>query len=118
MGFKQHISRTWQMIEQQVNDVPFRPHNEAPHRVKPSRKRLFHSVCGILLIQNNVRNLGLRQIYDKYFFEQLQNLTTNACRKLNFYCKTKDFLIEYNKALIHKTVLLKMIFGGTVCSIK
>ena len=29
MGFKQHISRTWQMIEQQVNDVPFRPHNEA-----------------------------------------------------------------------------------------
>lgn len=28
MGFKQHISRTWQMIEQQVNDVPFRPHNE------------------------------------------------------------------------------------------
>ena len=25
MGFKQHISRTWQMIEQQVNDVPFRP---------------------------------------------------------------------------------------------
>ena len=29
MGFKQHISRTWQMIEQQVNDVPFRPHHEA-----------------------------------------------------------------------------------------
>ena len=29
MGFKQHISRTWQMIEQQVNDVPFRPDNEA-----------------------------------------------------------------------------------------
>lgn len=28
MGFKQHISRTWQMIEQQVNDVPFRPYNE------------------------------------------------------------------------------------------
>lgn len=28
MGFKQHISRTWQMIEQQVNDVPFRPHDE------------------------------------------------------------------------------------------
>lgn len=28
MGFKQHISRTWQMIEQQVNDVPFRPDNE------------------------------------------------------------------------------------------
>ena len=31
MGFKQHISRTWQMIEQQVNDVPFRPDDEA-HR--------------------------------------------------------------------------------------
>lgn len=28
MGFKQHISRTWQMIEQQVNDVPFRPDDE------------------------------------------------------------------------------------------
>ena len=34
MGFKQHISRTWQMIEQQVNDVPFRPHNEAYRPVK------------------------------------------------------------------------------------
>ena len=29
MGFKQHISRTWQMIEQQVNDVQFRPDDEA-----------------------------------------------------------------------------------------
>lgn len=28
MGFKQHISRTWQMIEQQVNDVPFRSDDE------------------------------------------------------------------------------------------
>lgn len=28
MGFKQHISRTWQMIEQQVNDVPFRTEHE------------------------------------------------------------------------------------------
>ena len=28
MGFKQHISKTWQMKEQQVNDVPFRPDNE------------------------------------------------------------------------------------------
>ena len=28
MGFKQHISRTWQMIEQQVNDVPFRSNDE------------------------------------------------------------------------------------------
>lgn len=34
MGFKQHISRTWQMIEQQVNDVPFRPHNEAVRLIK------------------------------------------------------------------------------------
>lgn len=34
MGFKQHISRTWQMIEQQVNDVPFRPDNEAGGEVK------------------------------------------------------------------------------------
>ena len=33
MGFKQHISRTWQMIEQQVNDVPFRPDDEAAWRV-------------------------------------------------------------------------------------
>lgn len=32
MGFKQHISRTWQMIEQQVNDVPFRPDHEAAGR--------------------------------------------------------------------------------------
>lgn len=32
MGFKQHISRTWQMIEQQVNDVPFRPGYEAARR--------------------------------------------------------------------------------------
>lgn len=33
MGFKQHISRTWQMIEQQVNDVPFRPDNENTRKV-------------------------------------------------------------------------------------
>ena len=33
MGFKQHISRTWQMIEQQVNDVPFRP-DDAKHNLK------------------------------------------------------------------------------------
>ena len=32
MGFKQHISRTWQMIEQQVNDVPFRPDDEVTRR--------------------------------------------------------------------------------------
>lgn len=36
MGFKQHISRTWQMIEQQVNDVPFRPDNEEPELNNPS----------------------------------------------------------------------------------
>lgn len=34
MGFKQHISRTWQMIEQQVNDVPFRPDYEVTRQVK------------------------------------------------------------------------------------
>ena len=34
MGFKQHISRTWQMIEQQVNDVPFRPDDEVTGQVK------------------------------------------------------------------------------------
>ena len=39
MGFKQHISRTWQMIEQQVNDVPFRPHDEAYRFVK---NRVFY----------------------------------------------------------------------------
>lgn len=65
MGFKQHISRTWQMIEQQVNDVPFRPDDETPLRVKLCRKRLLDSVCGFLLIQNNVSKLDLRQIYDK-----------------------------------------------------
>ena len=37
MGFKQHISRTWQMIEQQVNDVPFRPHHEAPGKLKKQK---------------------------------------------------------------------------------
>ncbi len=40
MGFKQHISRTWQMIEQQVNDVPFRPDNEALGQLK-RRKVLY-----------------------------------------------------------------------------
>lgn len=39
MGFKQHISRTWQMIEQQVNDVPFRPDNEAVGQVKTQNRR-------------------------------------------------------------------------------
>ena len=43
MGFKQHISRTWQMIEQQVNDVPFRPDNEAPRQVKAEKNRCL---CG------------------------------------------------------------------------
>lgn len=38
MGFKQHISRTWQMIEQQVNDVPFRPDDEAAGLRKPYKK--------------------------------------------------------------------------------
>ena len=34
MGFKQHISRTWQMIEQQVNDVPFRSYDEEFREIK------------------------------------------------------------------------------------
>ena len=37
MGFKQHISRTWQMIEQQVNDVPFRPDDEAARYAEEGR---------------------------------------------------------------------------------
>ena len=40
MGFKQHISRTWQMIEQQVNDVPFRPDNEVVRQIKPVKSRI------------------------------------------------------------------------------
>lgn len=52
MGFKQHISRTWQMIEQQVNDVPFRPDDEAfgltdgpQTRMKPGfvRNQVYYS---------------------------------------------------------------------------
>ena len=43
MGFKQHISRTWQMIEQQVNDVPFRPHNEAANRLNQARRAQMKS---------------------------------------------------------------------------
>lgn len=43
MGFKQHISRTWQMIEQQVNDVPFRPDDE----ILTERKKLKSPyLCG------------------------------------------------------------------------
>lgn len=41
MGIKQHISRTWQMIEQQVNDVPFRPDNENNSRLN----RCVTTVC-------------------------------------------------------------------------
>lgn len=41
MGFKQHISRTWQMIEQQVNDVPFRPSHEETIRKKALYKEIF-----------------------------------------------------------------------------
>lgn len=41
MGFKQHISRTWQMIEQQVNDVPFRPHNEAFGLIQTQKNRVL-----------------------------------------------------------------------------
>lgn len=41
MGFKQHISRTWQMIEQQVNDVPFRSDNEAPLGLKNHKNQVL-----------------------------------------------------------------------------
>ena len=55
MGFKQHISRTWQMIEQQVNDVPFRPDNEAPRQVKFEKTQCL---CGFRDFQNQI-NLPL-----------------------------------------------------------
>ena len=55
MGFKQHISRTWQMIEQQVNDVPFRPHNEAPRQVKFEKNQCL---CGFREFPNRI-NLPL-----------------------------------------------------------
>ena len=38
------------------------PHDEAPRRVKLCRKRLFDSVCGFLLIQNEALCRG----YDKF----------------------------------------------------
>ena len=41
MGFKQHISRTWQMIEQQVNDVPFRPDDEVPFGLKTHKNQVL-----------------------------------------------------------------------------
>ena len=44
MGFKQHISRTWQMIEQQVNDVPFRPDDEAIRLIKALVHKGFSGV--------------------------------------------------------------------------
>ena len=51
MGFKQYISRTWQMIEQQVNDVPFRSNDEDIGQIKP----VFMRVCGtsIQILQQN-----------------------------------------------------------------
>ena len=55
MGFKQHISRTWQMIEQQVNDVPFRPHDEAPRQVKVEKSQYL---CGFRDFPNRI-NLPL-----------------------------------------------------------
>lgn len=53
MGFKQHISRTWQMIEQQVNDVPFRPHDEtaADREVRTPCSML---VCGFWKKQKRI----------------------------------------------------------------
>lgn len=55
MGFKQHISRTWQMIEQQVNDVPFRPHNEV---LTERQIRKTQCLCGFRDFQNQI-NLPL-----------------------------------------------------------
>lgn len=55
MGFKQHISRTWQMIEQQVNDVPFRPDNEAARQVKAEKSQYL---CGFRVFTNRI-NLPL-----------------------------------------------------------
>lgn len=55
MGFKQHISRTWQMIEQQVNDVPFRPDNETPRQVKFEKNQCL---CGFREFPNRI-NLPL-----------------------------------------------------------
>ena len=59
MGFKQHISRTWQMIEQQVNDVPFRPDNEVHRQVEMPKKRDFP--CDIS-IENTRFTTNLLQI--------------------------------------------------------
>ena len=55
MGFKQHISRTWQMIEQQVNDVPFRPDNEV---LTERQVRKTQCLCGFRDFPNRI-NLPL-----------------------------------------------------------
>ena len=55
MGFKQHISRTWQMIEQQVNDVPFRPDNEVLTERQVRKPRYL---CGFRDFPNRI-NLPL-----------------------------------------------------------
>lgn len=62
MGFKQHISRTWQMIEQQVNDVPFRPDNEAVGELKSRKKPGFARLCGF---EESPENTSLHQTYIK-----------------------------------------------------
>lgn len=55
MGFKQHISRTWQMIEQQVNDVPFRSYNEV---LTERQVRKPQYLCGFRDFPNRI-NLPL-----------------------------------------------------------
>jgi hypothetical protein len=63
MGFKQHISRTWQMIEQQVNDVPFRPDYETIGLkfIKPKNsigltKNSIERQCRSFFMQNFYKN--------------------------------------------------------------
>lgn len=78
MGFKQHISRTWQMIEQQVNDVPFRPDNEIPAE-RQVRKNPY--LCGF------------------EGFSKAEKLTpyTNRCRKM---CRGKKSHNEQNEWVV------------------
>lgn len=61
MGFKQHISRTLQMIEQQVNDVPFRPDDEADGQVKSRKPDDLHQMMKDEIIAYLISMGSLRQ---------------------------------------------------------